>query len=102
VFEVIDALEALGADADLADASPGRLDEMLQSAGVEPAVRAALLAGDAATLQTLARAPLSRCILIHPAEEEEEPEEEEEEEEAEDDIDDDDIDPRKGPKPRGS
>jgi hypothetical protein len=101
VFDVIDALEILGADADFAGASPACLDSMLQGEGAEPALRSALLQGDAHGLQALLRAPMSLCPLIHPAEEEEEPEDEEEEE---DDLDDDDegVGSRKVPKPRGS
>lgn len=104
MFDVIDALELLGADADFVGASPARLDAMLQGEGAEPALRSALLEGDVPRLQTLLRAPRSVCVLIHPAEEEEEPEDEEEDEEAEDDLDDDedDVGSRKGPKPGGS
>lgn len=100
MFDVIDALEALGADADLAGASAARLDAMLQGEGAEPALRSALLVGDVRLLETLLSAPINLCPLIHPAEEEEEPEEEEDEDDG--DEDDDDVDLRKGPKPRGS
>ncbi|MHB8814557.1 MAG: hypothetical protein ACYDAE_14965 [Steroidobacteraceae bacterium] len=105
MFDVIDALEVLGADADLAGASSVRVDAMLQAAGAEPALRSALLEGDAGTLETLLRVPKYICIFIHPAEEEEEPEDEEEDdEEGEEDGDDeeDGADSRKKPKPRGS
>jgi hypothetical protein len=106
VFDVIDALEVLGADADLAGASSVSVDAMLQAAGAEPALRSALLDRDASTLETLLRAPKYICIFIHPAEEEEEePEDEEEDDEEgeEDDEDDEDgADSPKKPKPRGS
>lgn len=109
MFDVIDALEVLGADADLAGASSVSVDAMLQAAGAEPALRSALLEGDAGTLETLLRAPKYLCVFIHPAEEEEEPEDEEEDEEEEDeegeeegDDDEDGADSRKKPKPRGS
>jgi len=101
VFDVIDALAVLGADADLVGVSSTRLDAMLQRAGADAALRAALLAGDADRLETLLRAPKTLCIFIHPAEEEEEdPEDEEEDEDADDDDeggeddgdDDDDLD----------
>ena len=104
MFDVIDALEVLGADADFAGASPARLDSMLQGKGAEPALRSALLEGDVRRLQEVVRAPKQLCILIHPAEEEEEPEDEEEDEDADDDLDDDEdgAGSRKVPKPRGS
>jgi hypothetical protein len=94
VLDLIDALEALGADADLVGASPASLDV------------------DMRLLESMLRAQASRCVLIHPAEEEEEDPEEDEEEEGADDEDEDDEDaddedaddvaPRKGPTPRGS
>lgn len=104
MFDVIDALEVLGADADFAGASSVSVDAMLQAAGAEPALRSALLAGDAGTLETVLRAPKYVCIFIHPAEEEEEPEDEEEEDEEgeKDDDDEDGADSPKKPKPRGS
>lgn len=109
MFDVIDALELLGADADLAGASPVSVDAMLQAAGAQPGLRVALLQGDARTLETLLHAPKYQCVFIHPAEEEEEPEDEEEEDEEEDaegeeggDDDEDGAGSRKKPKPRGS
>jgi hypothetical protein len=102
VFDMIDALEAMGSDADLVGASCATLEAMLQRAGAEPAIRSAVLAGDAGMLATLLSAPMSLCPLIHPAEEEEDPEEEQDEE-GEDDADDDadEAAPWKGPEPRG-
>jgi hypothetical protein len=99
VSDVIDILEALGADADLVR-SPARLDDMLQREGVEPVLRSALLQGDLDTLQTLLRAPDNVCCLINPAEQEEEEGDEEEDEEPDDDDDEDDLELRKRPKPR--
>lgn len=84
MIDVIDALEALGADADLAGVSPASL-------GV-----------DMRQLESLLREQEKRCILIHPAEEEEEDPEEDENEEGADDEDEDDVVPPKGPKPRSS
>lgn len=104
MFDVIDALEVLGADADLG-ASSVKLDAMLQAEGVDPALRSALLEGDVRTLETLLGAPQNLTPFIHTPGEEELPEEEEEEdEEGEDDgdEDEDDVDSRKGPKPRSS
>ena len=102
MFDVIDALEALGADADLVGASSVSLDAKLRREGAEPALRSALLEADARKLETLLRAPMSRCILIHPAEEEEIPEEEDEEGEDDGDEEEDEVESRKSPKPRPS
>lgn len=88
MFDVVDALEILGSDADLVAASPASLDALLQRGGVEPALRRALLAGDARMLQSLLRAPDHVCSIIQPAEEEEDAEREEQDEELEDDDDD--------------
>lgn len=100
MFDVIDALEALGADSELAGAPSARLDAMLERAGAQPVIRSALLAGDTRALERLLRAPPNICAFIHPAEEEEMPVDEEENEEGEDDLDDD-VESGKGPKPRG-
>lgn len=86
MFDVIDALEVLGADADLVRATSPARDAFAQCEGMEPALRKALQEGDAGALQTLMRAPNNVCCLINPAE----PEEEEDEEEDEEDQDDDD------------
>lgn len=103
MFDVIGALELLGADADLARASSARLDAMLQARGAEPALRSALLEGDVSMLETLLRVPQNLCPFIHTPGEEELPEEEEEEdEEREDDGDDDDLDRPKRPEPYDS
>lgn len=90
MFDVIDALELLGADADLARAPPADREPLLRRAGMEPDVRAALLVGDAGALHASLRAPTNVCCLINPAEQEEEEDEDEEEEgeEGEDDGDD--------------
>lgn len=83
MLDVIDALQILGADADRARAAPADIDAVLRREQIEPALRAALLAGDADALNALLRAPSVVCCLINPAEEEEEEEEEDEEEEDE-------------------
>lgn len=85
MFDVIDALQVLGADADLARTTAPDLDAILQCEGMEPALRAALLGGDAAALHALMRAPDNVCCLINPAEPEEEEDEEEDDEEGEED-----------------
>lgn len=101
MFDVIGALERLGADADLAGASSARLGAMLQAEGADPALCAALLEGDVRMLETVLRAPQNLCPFIHTPGDEELPEKEEHDEEGEDDGDDDDLDPRKGPDPLG-
>lgn len=101
MFDVIGALERLGADADLAGAPSARLGAMLQAEGADPALRSALLDGDAHMLETLLRVPQNLCPFIHTPGEQELPEKEEPDEESEDDGDDDDLDPRKGPEPHG-
>ncbi|HVS77728.1 MAG TPA: hypothetical protein VHE11_12405 [Steroidobacteraceae bacterium] len=86
--DVIDVLELLGADADLARTTTAGLDALLRSEGVEEALRCAILEADAGVLQALLRAPGNVCCLINPAEQEDEEEEEEPDEEGEDDGDD--------------
>jgi hypothetical protein len=88
VSDVIDILEALGANSDFADGSPGCLDALLQHQGLEPALGSALLGRDAGALQALLRAPSTVCCLINPAEPDEAEEEEEEEEQEDEDEDD--------------
>jgi hypothetical protein len=102
VFDVVDTLEILGSDAELAGASSARLDDLLRRQGMDPALRAALLEGDSGVLRTLLRAPNTVCAIINPAEEEEDAEGEEQDEEGEDDADDDEdiTQSRKGPKSR--
>lgn len=101
MFDVIDALEALGADSDLVDASSVTVDAMLQGRVADPAVRAAILAGDGRTLATLLRAPETVCIFIHPPGEKEAPEEEEDEEDEEgEEEEDEDAEPVPGKAPK--
>ena len=94
----ITLLETIGADADLMSASAAQLGESLEHAGLEPALRSALLQGDLATLRKLLRAPDVVCCLIDPGKEEEEEEEDDVEEEDEDDED----EPAPKPRPRPS
>lgn len=95
MFDVIDALELMGADADLVRTEPGDLAALLPADGLDPSLRSALLQGDAGRLHALLRAPDNVCCLINPAEEEEEEEEEDGEEgdeESEDGEDDEEAD----------
>lgn len=81
--DVIDILETIGADSDLADGKSASLDAFLQREGVEPALRSALLDGDLGALHALLRAPDTVCCLINPHEPEDEEDEEEDDEEEE-------------------
>lgn len=90
--DVIDILEALGADSDFAVGSPGCLDALLQHEGIEPALGSALLGRDAGALQALLRAPSTVCCLINPAEPDEDEEGDEDEGQEDEDEDEDEDD----------
>lgn len=94
----ITLLEKIGADASLMGADAAELRESLESVGLAPALRTALLDGDVRTLRELLRAPDIVCCIVDPAEEDEEEEEGGEEEEEEDE---DQGSPTPRPKPRG-
>jgi hypothetical protein len=82
VSNVIDFLERFGHDAELRYASGGMLEEALRGAGIDPALRAAILGQDRQALEALLGAPPIVCCMIWKEdEEEEEPEEHEDEEE---------------------
>ncbi len=88
---VIEFLEKMGQDALLRHATPAELDEALIRAGIEPALRAAVLDPDSTLLESLLGANHNIfCAVNVPHEEEEE--EREDEEEGEDDEDDDEED----------
>lgn len=92
----ITLLETIGADASLMSADAVELRELLESRGTTPALRTALLDGNAQKLRELLRAPEIICCIVDPAEEEDE-EEEEEEKDGEGEAP-----PVPQPKPRGS
>ncbi len=84
--DVIDFLERIGQDAELRHTSGEMLEEALRSAGIDPALRAALLGQDSRALEALLGVESTVCCLIWKEDEqEEEPEEQEDEEEQEDD-----------------
>jgi hypothetical protein len=89
VSHLIGFLEQLGQDADLRRASDKMMEEALRSAGIDPALRAAILAGDRRVLEELMGAQPNICCTVHREDEEEEEEPEEEEEEEGDDEDED-------------
>ncbi|PWK87775.1 hypothetical protein [Fulvimonas soli] len=80
--DVIDFLERMGQDAQLRDASPEEMAQAMEEAGLEPAVRSAILDGRAGRLQDLLGQGAHFSILM-PGEEEEEEEQEDEDEERE-------------------
>jgi hypothetical protein len=83
VSNVIDFLERFGQDADLQQASREMLEEALRSAGIDPALRAAILGDNRQTLEALVGARPVVCCIVYKEDEEEEEEEEPEEEEDE-------------------
>jgi hypothetical protein len=87
---VIDFLEKWGQDARLRHATSAEFEQALLRAGIEPAVRAAILGSDRSTLESLLGAR-SRvvCAVFAPEEEEHEEEDEggEEEDEGEEEDD---------------
>ena len=80
---LIDFLEQMGRDSQSRFAAGPELEAALTSAGIEPTVRAAILAGNKLLLESLIGARHNVCSLINVPEEEEESEEEEEEDDEE-------------------
>jgi hypothetical protein len=93
VLDVVEVLESIGADADLARATPADLDAMLRREAVDPTLCAALLEGNLQRLRELLRAPSVVCSLINAPEKEEEDEQDEPQDE-EDEDDGDALEPR--------
>ena len=85
---VIDFLERLGQDAQLRIATNEQIDEALRNAGIDPALRAAIVSRDQRSLEALLGADSNVCCMIYKEDEEEEEEKEGEEEGEEDDQDD--------------
>ncbi len=83
---VIDVLDLFGRDADLRYASKEMLEEALRSAGIDPALRAAILGSDQRLLEELTGAVPNVCCAIHKEDEEEEEEPEEEDDEEKEDA----------------
>lgn len=80
---VINFLERFGADADLRHASEEAVNEALRAAGVDPAVRMAIVGKDQGELERLLGADTNVCCMINAPDEEEEEEEDDGEEEEE-------------------
>jgi hypothetical protein len=98
VSNVIDFLQRLGQDADLRHAPRTALEQALAEAGIDPALREALLGADQRKLESLLGADTNVCAMISPGKKEEEEEDEddleedEDEDEDEDDFEDEDDD----------
>jgi hypothetical protein len=73
---VIEFFEQMGRDSRLRSATGPELEAALIGAGIEPNVRAAILAGDQERLESLIGASHNICNMINVPEEEEESEEE--------------------------
>lgn len=80
---VIELLERVGQDPDLRYGTSEMLEEALRGAGIEPALRAAILGNDIRKLEALLGAPPNVCCAVHQHEEEEEDGSDEEEEQKE-------------------
>lgn len=78
---LIDFLEQMGRDSQSRFAAGPELEAALTSAGIEPTVRAAILAGNQLLLESLIGARHNVCTLVNVPEEEEESEEEDDEDE---------------------
>jgi hypothetical protein len=88
VLNVIDFLERFGQDAGLRYATGDVVAEALQQAGIDPAVRLAIVSKDQDALERLLGADTNVCCMINkPDDEEEEEEDDEDEDEDEDDED---------------
>jgi hypothetical protein len=83
VSNVIDFLERFGRDAELRHASDEAVDEALRQAGIDPAVRLAIIGKDQGELVRLLGADTNVCCLVNAPDEEEEEEEDDDEEEEE-------------------
>ena len=96
---VIDFLERFGRDAELRHASDEAVEAALTQAGIEPALRLAIVGKDQGALERLLGADTNVCCLVNKPDEEEEEDDdveedddEDEDDEFEDDEDEDDED----------
>jgi hypothetical protein len=95
---VIDFLERMGQDAKLRYAVGEEFATALAAAGIDPAVRAALVNEDRPRLEALLGASANVCSMVHRPEEPDEGESVEEDDDADLDDDDDDDDDAAEPK----
>src|SRR5882762_969811 len=89
VSNVIDFLQRLGQDSDLRRAPRKALELALAEAGIDPALREALLGADQRKLESLLGADTNVCAMIAPGKKEEDEEEDDDFEDDEDDEDED-------------
>ena len=82
--DLIDFLERMGGDSQSRFTTGPGLEEALIRAGIAPAVRSAVLAGDQPRLESLIGASHNVCNLVNLPDEEEEEEDEEDKEHEED------------------
>lgn len=85
--DLIDFLERMGSDSQSRFATGPGLEEALTRAGIAPAVRSAVLAGDQPRLESLIGASRIVCNLVNLPDEEEEDEDEDEDEDDEEEAD---------------
>jgi hypothetical protein len=84
--KVIDLLERLGKDAHLRHASDNEIEQALLGAGIDPAIRNAILRRDQRELEMLLGASANVCCMIAtPAQEERDDEDEDKRQEDDDD-----------------
>jgi hypothetical protein len=90
VSNVIEFLERFGRDAELRHASDEAVNEALKAAGIDPALRLAIVDKDQGALERLLGADTNVCCMINAPDEEEEDDEDDEEEDEDEDEDEDD------------
>jgi hypothetical protein len=88
VSNVIDFLERFGGDAQLRYAADDAVEAALKLAGIDQAIRAAIVSKDQRALEALLGADTNVCCVVNKPDDEEEEEEEDEDDEDEDDEDD--------------
>ena len=89
IVDCINVLEKLGADAMLRTLGPSGLERLLSDARLDPALCAAIAAGDGGLLGRLLNVRENVCCLIEPHREEEEEDDMEEESDDEESDDED-------------
>jgi len=85
VSNVIDFLERFGGDAQLRYAADDEVEAALKLAGIDQAVRAAIVSKDQRALEALLGADTNVCCLVEKPEDEEEDEVEDDEDDEDDD-----------------
>lgn len=81
---VIEFLERMGQDAQLRNLTGPDLEAAMQRAGIDPGVRAAILADNQLLLESLVGAAHPICCLVHAPDEEEGEDEDDEDDDGDD------------------